>query len=265
MSQFLSETAVTAKTETLYLGQGSGSWNIGANPNGGYLSSIALRALQSELPHPHPASVTTHYLRPGLAGAPCEVNVELIRVGKSLSTGRATLSQDGKPRLVMLAACADLDKAAGVAANLTVPAPKIPEPQDCVQRSGATQGIELPILTRLDTRLHPQQAAGGNNAEAELSGWIRFADGSAASAQALVLFADAFPPSPFALLGVIGWVPTIELTVHVRQPPKPGWILGQFMTEDLNNGRMIESGKLWDSSGTLVAQSRQLGLVMARD
>ena len=64
------------------------------------------------------------------------------------------------------------------------------------------------------------------------------------------------------LLGKIGWVPTIELTVHVRQRPAPGWVCGQFVTEDLHDGRMIESGTLWDSTGALFARSRQLAMLL---
>ena len=98
-----------------------------------------------------------------------------------------------------------------------------------------------------------------------MSGYIRFADGRAPDTRSLVLFADAFPPSVFSSLGVVGWVPTVELTVHVRARPAPGWIKAVFTTDDLSGGRMIESGKLWDSQGRLVAQSRQLGLVMNSD
>ena len=57
----------------------------------------------------------------------------------------------------------------------------------------------------------------------------------------------------------------MELTVQVRGIPAPGWIKGEFITRDLRHGRMIEDGCLWDSAGQLVAQSRQIGLVMQRD
>ena len=73
------------------------------------------------------------------------------------------------------------------------------------------------------------------------------------------------PPSTFVKLGNVGWVPTIELTVHVRRRPADGWVLAEFQTSDLNEGRMIETGCLWDSTGQLIAQSRQVGLVMSRD
>jgi acyl-CoA thioesterase len=38
-------------------------------------------------------------------------------------------------------------------------------------------------------------------------------------------------------------------------------MLGQFRTHDLNDGRMIEDGLLWDAQGHLIAQARQLALV----
>lgn len=265
LSQFDQETAVIALADDSWQGHISDQWNIGNNPNGGYLLSVALRALREAVPHPDPLTVTTHYLRPGQANKACEVQTELIRTGRSLSTARATLLQEGKPCLVVLAAFSDLTKNVGVDASLTIQAPSMPKPEDCTQRSGTDQGIDLPILSRLDTRLHPTQAIAGASEEAVLTGWIRFTDGTPPSAAALLLFADAFPPSPFAKLGVIGWVPTIELTVQVRRHPAPGWILGRFVTEDLHNGRMVENGSLWDSNGDLVAQSRQLGMVMGGD
>jgi acyl-CoA thioesterase len=144
-----------------------------------------------------------------------------------------------------------------------MPVPTIPSPEQCVVRSPDEQGVPLPILDRLDIRLHPDEANAGKAGRAQVTGWIRFADGRAPDAAALLLFADAYPPSVFGLLGAVGWVPTVELTVHVRRRPAPGWILGQFRTEDLADGRMIESGVLWDSTGQVVAQARQLALVRA--
>ena len=93
-------------------------------------------------------------------------------------------------------------------------------------------------------------------------GWIRFVDGTPPSTLALPLFADAFPPSLFSRFGRVGWVPTIELTVHVRRRPAPGWIQARFECDDLADGRMVESGTLWDSTGRVVARSRQLGLLL---
>jgi len=265
VSQYDDETAVEQIDEHRWRGRVSAAWNIGDNPNGGYLQSLASRALEAVVEHPDPLSVTTHYLRPGLADENCEIEVEVIRTGRTLSTARARLTQADKTRLEVLAAFADLTVPAGVEAPITLPPPELPDPAGCVQRSGEDQGVGLPILDRLDIRLDPACATPGGSDEAVLRGMVRFVDGRAPDPRSLLLFTDCFPPSPFSLLGAIGWVPTLELGVHVRRRPAPGWITAEFRTDDLNEGRMVESGALWDSRGRLVAQSRQIGLVMAHD
>ena len=228
------------------------------------METIAVRAMLEMVPHPHPLSVTAHFLRPGVAGEAAEIDVDVLRVGRSLSTARATLSQQGKARLELLASFGDLDASVGVDTGMAFAPPELPAQELCVPRSGDMQGIELPLADRLDVLLHPEHAQFGANDKAEMAGWIRFADGREPDVLALLLFVDAFPPSPATRLGMVGWVPTLELTTHVRRVPAPGWIRARLETRDLHKGRMIESGALWDSNGELVAQCRQLGLVMAR-
>lgn len=77
----------------------------------------------------------------------------------------------------------------------------------------------------------------------------------------MVTFADAFPPT---LIGSIEttWIPTLELTVHVRNRPAPGWLLGTFRTRLLIDGLLEEDGEIWDSEGRPVAQFRQLALIL---
>ena len=276
MSDFDDETRLLAiapapdspASSRRYTGQVHPAYNIGNKPNGGYLLALAVAALQQTLPgQPDPLSVSVHYLRPGLAGQPCHIHTELLRSGRSLSTLRATLVQDGSARLELLAAMGDLgdpgDRGQGDAAapQLALPLPDLPPPEQCVGRSAEAQGVDLPILQRLDIRLHPDQARPGAAGQARVSGWIRLRDGRPPDALACLLFADAFPPAVFGLLGMVGWVPTVELTLHLRARPAPGWMLGEFWSQDLADGRVIEDGALWDSKGRLVLQVRQLALV----
>lgn len=265
MNHFDRETSLERVSPTEWRGSLSGAWNIGANPNGGYLLSVAMAAVREAVPHPDPVSVTTHFLRPGIADAPCEVVVEVLRSGRTLTTARASLRQGGKTSVEMLAAFGDLTMSAGTDSELAIARPALPPPERCVPRSGRAQGVGLGIAQRLEVRLDPDLAEPGEAGRAEMAGWIRFVDGRSPDTAALPLFADAFPPSPFGLLGMVGWVPTVELTVHVRRRPVPGWIQAQFVTRDLHMGRMIEDGLLWDSGGHLVAQSRQIGLVTRAD
>ena len=246
-----------------FSGQVQPAWNIGANPNGGYLLALAAQALRQTTPsQPDPLSITVHYLRPGLAGAPCRIETRLLRSGRTLSTVRATLVQDGSARLEVLAAMGDLGApAAAPAPRLSLPVPSIPPPEACPGRSAPAQGVDLPILQRLDVRLHPAEAVPGAAGQARVTGWIRFTDGRPPDALACLLMADAFPPAVFGLLSMVGWVPTVALTMHLRGRPAPGWLLGQFWSHDLSHGRVVEDGALWDSSGQLVLQARQLALV----
>ncbi|HKN92520.1 MAG TPA: thioesterase family protein, partial [Acidimicrobiia bacterium] len=90
-----------------------------------------------------------------------------------------------------------------------------------------------------------------------------FVDGREADVSALPLLADAFPPAVLDVASA-SWVPTVELTVHVRGRPAPGWIAASFRTRFLCDGYFEEDGELWDSSGRLVALSRQLAVTRGR-
>jgi acyl-CoA thioesterase len=264
VTHYDSETALTRQGDDLWVGHVHERWNIAGNPNGGYLLAIALQALRTLGPHPDPVTVTTHYLRPGTSDLDCEVRTQLVRSGRSMTTGRATLSQAGKDRIEVLAGFGDLAVVADMDASIEIPPPQMLPPDECGQRSGQQQGVDLPILDRLDTRIHPDYAVPGEVGRAEMRGWIRFKDGREPDSLAVPLLCDAFPPSLFGLLGSVGWVPTVELTVHVRRRPAPGWVRGRLITNDLHNGRMIEDGTFWDQNGDLIAQSRQVGLLLAR-
>lgn len=55
---------------------------------------------------------------------------------------------------------------------------------------------------------------------------------------------------------------TIELTVHVRARPRPGWLACRVSTSNVMDGLHEEDFDMWDSDGTLAAQSRQLAMVL---
>ena len=261
MSHFLKERQLERQSAGHWMGQVSAHWNIGDNPNGGYLLSLALRALGEALPQPHPVSITAHYLRPGLGAAPCDLFVDVLKVGKQLATGQVRLAQDGKTRLALLATYGELPAGPPSEGDRQPGAPALPPPAQCTHRDAAGQGVTLPIAERLDVRLNPAQAAPGLAKAPVISGWIRFRDDTPPCPEALALFCDAFPPSVFGLLGAVGWVPTVSLNVELRRQPAPGWIAGAFESADQQGDRMVESGGLWDSQGALVAAVRQLGLV----
>ncbi len=259
MSEFDADTAVTPDGAGRFTAEVSERWNVGRAPNGGYLAAIGARAMAEALPHPHPFSVTTHYLRPPQHGS-LDVLVEEVRTGRGHSTGSARLVQDGREVARMLGVFGDLGDLRGPTMVVGTP-PDLPAPE------GMRSSVGFPglpeVARRFDLRIDPAHLSGMGgepSGSAEIGGWLRFVDGRDADPLSLVLIADAMPP-PVVNLARVGWVPTLELTVHVRAVPAPGWLQARFRTRYLMAGYLEEDGEIWDSHGTLVALSRQLARV----
>jgi acyl-CoA thioesterase len=266
MSQVEAETSIQPLGDGRYSTRLDAAWNIGSNPNGGYAMLPALRAMLDLAEHPDPLSTTVHFLRPAIGDCDAEVTAEIARAGRSTTHATATLVQEGTPRLIAHAVLGDLGRAAHGAApdpGVTLAPPDLPPPDRCVVRSQLGQGVDLPILSRLEVRIHPDQVTPDRSRPAVVEGWIRLLDGAPPDVRWLPLFADAFPPAVRTKLGPVGWVPTIELTVHARRRPASGWVQARFECDDVEGGRMIETGTLWDSTGAVIARSRQLGLVLS--
>jgi hypothetical protein len=75
----------------------------------------------------------------------------------------------------------------------------------------------------------------------------------------LASLVDAAAP-PVLELGETGSA-TVELTVHLRAHPAPGWLACRAATRFVIGGYHEEDFEIWDSTGALVAQSRQLALL----
>ena len=242
------------------------AWNVGNNPNGGYLLAIATKALIAATGRPDPVTVTAHYLSPPSAG-PLFLRTDIVKPGRSFVTATAELIQGDRERVRVIGALGDLTERSGLT-RVSARPPDIPPPDECVDLLELTRqaGRLAPeVMNRFDIRLPPDSAWGrpSEGDPFEITGWIRFRDGTEPTVVSAVAFADSFPPT---LLGAVaaGWVPTIEMTVHVRGRPAPGWLLGTFRTRVLVDGMMEEDGELWDSEGRPVALSRQLAMVLTR-
>lgn len=264
--EFDADTRVQ-RADGAWVGQISPRWSIGSNPNGGYLMALGARAMLADAGQPDPWSVTAHFLSPPAPG-PVAVRTEVLKPGRTYSTVSAGIHQGDRERVHLVGAFGDLAAREGPTRIAARP-PELPPPERCVNLRELA-GVGPPpegFAGRIDIRLAPGTPWGGKGPEDgpfEIVGWIRFPHGPEPSVLSLLTFADAYPPTLIGALDV-GWVPTIEMTVHVRSRPSPGWLLGAFRTRLLVDGLLEEDGELWDSEGRCVALSRQLAMVLTRD
>ena len=238
-------------------------WDTVGPPNGGFLLALAGRALIEAVPFPDPVTLTGHFLRPS-RHTPVDLDVETVRIGKTHATAMCRLQQDGKELLRTLATFADLGRRGGPNETGARP-PSLPPPDDCrpAKELGFSAWDDLPgrlpaLYRSIDVRLGSTDRREPGEI-ARLEGWMRFSDGREPDVAALPLLADVFPPAVLDIADA-AWVPTVELTVHVRARPAPGWIAASFRTKFLSDGYFEEDGELWDSTGRLVALSRQLAV-----
>jgi acyl-CoA thioesterase len=260
MYELDADTELAPVSDSVFSGNVSGRWNIGTVPNGGYVLALVLQAVGRVLDKPDPLSATAHYLRPTLPGRACEIHVERVKSGKSYATAMARLIQDGSERVRVLATYGELGRESAISYVTGAP-PRVPAPDE--PPGIRPSAIAPEIAKRFDARYDPETSSwmrGKKTGNAELRGAIRFADGRPLDVVSLALFADAFPPPVFDVIE-IGWVPTLELTVHFRARPKGAWLHSVFRTRFAFGGLLEEDGEIWDESGTLVALSRQLAAV----
>ncbi|GAB3654578.1 thioesterase family protein [Actinocorallia lasiicapitis] len=260
--RFDTDTEVTATGNGVWSAKIEPGWRaIGGQPNGGYLMALALSAAVEAVPGTQPYSVSAHFLRPGELG-PAELTVEVVKLGRVKNTVEVRLDQGGKERLRLLTT---LGRAGGGDGGplVTASAPDLPKPDDCVEAPLGVAGPDADIAERFDYRVTPASRwiSGKTSDRAVIEGWIRFSDGREPDLASLPLFADAFPPAAYEVVEA-ALVPTIEMGVHLRAEPAPGWLQVRFQTRLIAGEILEEDGEIWDSEGRLVAMSRQLALLL---
>ncbi|MBB3052185.1 acyl-coenzyme A thioesterase PaaI-like protein [Prauserella isguenensis] len=277
-SEFDTDTAVTASGDGHYSTTVSDRWAIREGvANGGYLLALCVRALGDQMAMPDPLVVSAHFVRPGTPG-PAEIATEVVKQGRRTATGCARLSQQGGAVLLAQATYADLEGVSAPAAGngpvaphdsvappesvaFTNTAPALAGPETCTDPLTLSEQPGATVAARIEYRLDrvPGFWYGTPSGEPISEFWMRFADGRDADTTALAMLVDA--AAPVALDLGVGGSSTIELTVHVRARPAPGWLACRAFTKHLSGGHHEEDFEIWDSRGVLVAQSRQLALV----
>lgn len=244
-----------------YRGNIAEGWDIAGNANGGYLLAMAGRAMAAACDRARPVSLTAHYLSPGRPG-PVEVGCSVVKSGRAHATVQATMTSGDAPVLALVGTFTSLPETDDDSLVDAEP-PDLWPIDECVRAEhDPTTGFPPPFVTKVVQHLHPDDVPfrTERSGRALMRGWFSLPADEPVDPFALLLAADAFPPTVFNTDLPIGWVPTVELTVHVRAVPAPGAIACRFSTRFVTGGRLEADGELWDSTGRLVALSRQLAL-----
>ncbi len=240
-------------------------WWVGKGPNGGYVAAVILRAIQaSARAERAPRSLTVHFLRAPRPG-PVEVAVTVEREGGRATFLSARMEQDGKAQATAQAVLSENWSDDEGFSELTMP--DAGEPGELHTIDPETRASRPNMLQNY--RLRPALGEPAFSGGAPYTGaWIRSREPRLLDAPLAAALLDTWFPAPFVRLERPFGAPTIDYTVHFRSPlPPPGAApedayLVAFRSNLARHGFFEEDGELWSADGTLLAQSRQLALLL---
>jgi acyl-CoA thioesterase len=234
----------------------SDNWSIHGIPNGGYLSALLAKAMLRHSGKNATPTVTVHFLSPSTPGK-ADIIVEKIAISKNFDRLQVSLYQGQKEKVRAIGTFADPSNN-NPFTRYETPSPVLVDIDKCLAVPPMEQ---VTLFNQMDVRLDPACTGwmvGNFSDKSEHKGWISFKQKRPIDIPAVFLMADAFPPPVFASQGVAGWVPTIEFSVSLRHLPAGDLLKGIFRTRFITCGLLEEDGQLWDTSGELVAVSRQI-------
>jgi acyl-CoA thioesterase len=263
---FDAETGLEPQADGVWQGEIAEGWDTPRGPLGGYVMALQMRGLELAVDDAErqARSVTMHFLRVPEAG-PVTVRATVERQGRSLSTVSGRLEQNGK--LVGLALGAYSKPWEGPHLD-DLPMPDVPPPDSHDAPKDARRSAKPPpFVGRLVMQSRFGDPAFSSSGNGETGGWLGLKQDRPVDALAIAVIADAWFPAPWPRLKKFAPAPTVDLTIHFRSPlPVQGpLLLGRFHNHYVRDGFFDEDGAMWAPDGTLVAQSRQHGLLLGAE
>lgn len=246
-------------------------WNLVPLPQGGIVTALALRAMEAELDDAGETLRTLSTMFVGqVADGAVEIDVDVLRRGRSMSHLRAEVRNEGASRGHVTTAVFGRPRD-GFAFTDVVP-PEVPPPDECRSfrdpppPDWPTWG-PLPFWERVEGRpaigIPPWDDTPRTNSTQ--ASWYRFdetpwLDDGTIDPAAIVVLADTMPGAVGQRLGRTDrqWFgPSIDLTVHLFAPARTEWILAVNRARLAGDGYASVEMELW-SAGSLVAYGTQL-------
>lgn len=258
MLRFTQASAITNTDDpNVFTGEIAQGWDIVGNTNGGYMMAMFARAALESSGRKDIISVSAHFLSPGRVG-PVTARVEPIKQGKRFATSRVDLLSPDKTLLSGTVITGDLDDGEGPT-RISAVAPDVPPLDECIRVVG-TELFPPPFVDRIDQRIDPATSLGSIN-EPRIQGRVLLDDGEPLDTIGLVFASDCMPPTVFNTDLGAAWVPTVQMTIHIRNRPTSNEMLLVSESRVIDGGMFEVDNTIFDTTGTVLAQSRQLQLL----
>ena len=247
------------------------SWWVVVGPNGGLIAALLVQAAQLTIGEGRvPRTITVHYIRPPREGD-AEVEVEVQQSGRSVSFVTCRMSQ-GERLLATAVVALALPRASAFDWEQRIP-PSFPPPEQGWRLDG--EGVDIPIRKRWEQLWTmgvpgepPTSSREGQRFEG--GGWLRLAEPEPYTAAVVAAMSDAWVPTVMVHSDRPVHTPTLELTVHFRRDASSAGLAPEdrcqavFRQLSSHEGFLDETGEIWTPDGRLLADFRQIGLVIER-
>jgi acyl-CoA thioesterase len=254
-------------------------WGAPENPQGGLVTSVAVRAMLAELATPAQRlrSVTTVFAAPVVAG-PVEIDVTVLRRGRSLSQVQAVLRNAGETAGHTSIAVFGSVRPGFEFVDLTPPVVPPPEASYSFRDPpppGFERRVPFPYWDHVEGRVAVGHAPWEEwvPTSSERAYWYRFdepplTDDGLLDPCAVVTLCDTMPGAIGERMGpgMPFWLPpSADLTVHLFAPAGPGWLLSHNRARWAGDGYASVEMTLWDLTHGLVAYATQMMLFLFPD
>ncbi len=244
-------------------------WVLAMVPQGGVVAAIAARAMAAEIAAdgtgttPPLRSIHGVFVSPVPAG-PVEVDVAVLRHGRSMSQAQATVRAAGTATGFTALAAFGTDRE-GFSFTELVP-PDVPGPDDCPDFNDPPppeSGWEHRVWPFWEQLLQGRAALGHApwdpepRTAAEIANWFRFREPPLdehgdLDPLGLLVLADMMPGAIYERIhpddrdGRRWFSPSVDLTVHRFGPATPGWFLAHIKAHHAGDGYASAEMALWD-------------------
>ena len=245
-------------------------WNCPIVPHGGLVTAIAAKAMTDELAEPEQRLRTiTAVFAAAVQPGPVDIDVTVLRRGRSISQASATLRNPGSDAGLTVMAVFGADRPGFHFTDLRPPT-DLPPPDQCVAFRDSPPGpMHFNFWDYVDGRVakgHPRGHDFPPSDSSERIYWYRFdeppfLDGGILDPLVLVTLADTMPGAVAQRVGsdTPMWLPpSTDLTVHLFADTDSEWVVARNHCRWAGDGYASLDMELWSPDGRLLAYGTQV-------